>query len=127
PLEWESGSSYIYVVVDEDDIVSEISESNNTDCELVNISSLLNSELGSSLNIYPNPASDLLNVSATGQILLQDVTIVNNLSQAVALLNPTDEFSLQSVSIDISRIPSGIYWAVIVTNQGVYKEPIIVE
>ena len=127
PLEWESGSSYIYVVVDEDDIVSEISESNNTDCELVNISSLLNAELGSSLNIYPNPASDLLNVSATGQILLQDVTIVNNLSQAVALLNPTDEFSLQSVSIDISRIPSGIYWAVIVTNQGVYKEPIIVE
>ncbi|MCD6010533.1 MAG: C-terminal target protein [Flavipsychrobacter sp.] len=59
------------------------------------------------VNIYPNPATDVLNIAAGAKIT--NVTISNVLGQAVY----TREGSAEKVTVDISSLPSGSYYVIL--------------
>ena len=56
------------------------------------------------LNIYPNPAQDVLNIQANG--IIDGISIVNLLGQNVLSVSPNDTNSV----IDVSRLRRGVYF-----------------
>jgi hypothetical protein len=61
-------------------------------------------EVNSSVNIFPNPAHDKLNITSNGGI--REVTIGNLLGQTL-LMGTYDQYR---VEMDISDLPSGVYF-----------------
>jgi len=65
----------------------------------VNTASLVLTEL----NIYPNPAKDVLNIQANGTI--ERISIIDLVGQNVLTIAPNDHNS----ACDVSQLPSGVY------------------
>lgn len=74
-------------------------------------------ELEKAIALYPNPVKDELHVQLPSSVLLQKVSIYNNLGQLV-LENSNLEFSLNSLS-------SGVYAVTIQTSEGEFHKKII--
>lgn len=66
--------------------------------------------ISQNFKIYPNPTSDLLNISLENNLVLEQATIYNNLGQVV-------KTSTENV-IDVSPLTKGLYFVEIFTNQG---------
>jgi len=60
--------------------------------------------------IYPNPATDILNISLNGNLILEKVIIYNNLGQVVKTTNHT--------VINIDHLSPGVYFVEVSTNHG---------
>ena len=69
-------------------------------------------------NIYPNPTSDILNISLENNLVLEHVTIYNNLGQVVKKAS-------ESV-IDVSQLAKGLYFVEVDTNQGKATKKVVV-
>ena len=69
-------------------------------------------------NIYPNPTSDILNISLENNLVLEEVTIYNNLGQVVKKAS-------ESV-IDVSQLAKGLYFVEVTTNQGKATKKVVV-
>lgn len=69
-------------------------------------------------NIYPNPTSDVLNISLDNDLILQEVIIYNSLGQIVKKSNKT--------KIDVSSLSEGMYHAEVKTNKGKASKKIII-
>lgn len=61
-------------------------------------------------NVFPNPATDILNITLENELILQKVIIFNNLGQIVK--------ETEHVTIDVSNLAKGIYHVEVQTNQG---------
>jgi len=72
-----------------------------------------------SFTIYPNPATDVLNISLENDVLLENVTIYNNLGQKIK--------SLKQNTVDVSTLAKGLYFVEVTTNQGKASKKVIVE
>jgi len=70
-------------------------------------------------NIYPNPTSDLLNVSLENNLTLEKVTIYNNAGQMLK--------EVKEATVDVSTLSEGIYFVEVTTNQGRAVKKIIVK
>jgi len=71
------------------------------------------------VNMYPNPAVDLLNLESP--VLLNNVTIsVSDLSGRLLSLNQFKEASTK-YQIDTSQLPAGLYIVQLRSNEGVYS------
>lgn len=70
-------------------------------------------------NIYPNPTSDILNISLENNLVLEQVTIYNNLGQVV-------KATTENV-IDLSDLAKGLYFVEVTTNQGKATKKVIVK
>lgn len=68
--------------------------------------SLSESDLSENLSIYPNPASDVLNLSVSANLGVYQVRVINNLGQTVHTEMINNEFN---VSLDLSGLSSGSY------------------
>ena len=77
-----------------------------------------NSWLSSAVTIYPNPTSGYLNISINEGLELDGVTIYNALGQKVSQTKGTAQ-------IDVSHIPSGIYYLSISTDQGTVTKTMV--
>ena len=78
----------------------------------------------SSVNIYPNPTKDVLNITFSNkEENIRQVQIASTMGTIMLnIANPT------KYAIDINNIPSGLYIVKIITNKGnVYFEKILVE
>ena len=62
------------------------------------------------INVYPNPTSGYLNISVTEDLELKEVVVYNTLGQKVSQTKGTAQ-------INVSHIPSGIYYLSISTDQ----------
>lgn len=79
------------------------------------------SEFGNGkFNLYPNPASGSVTLSGNS---LQEVQIVNQ-SGLIIYQSKLNDFS---TSIDISRIPSGLYFIKVQSAEGVKTEKLVIE
>ncbi len=77
------------------------------------------------LEMYPNPAADELNISFpySGEYL-KSLKIVNILGKTVLSRNFA---GARGVSLDISGLPSGIYYVEMDTNTNTYQRKLLVE
>jgi len=69
-------------------------------------------------NIYPNPTSDVLNISLENNLVLEQITIYNNLGQVV-------KTAIENV-IDVSQLAKGLYFVEVATNQGKATKKVII-
>lgn len=78
----------------------------------------------SSINIYPNPTKDVLNISfSNNEENIRQVQIVNTMGTIML-----DKANLTNNVIDINSISSGLYIVKIITNKGnVYFEKVVIE
>jgi hypothetical protein len=72
-------------------------------------------------HIYPNPASDELNIKIESNLLGSQFRIINTLGQEVR----QGELSNLNSTIDISKLPKGSYTMLIGTEN--YSHPFLVE
>lgn len=79
-------------------------------------------------NIYPNPATNQinvdLNIESTENV---EISIVNNLGQVVSTKNYGSLSGTQNISLDVSTLQSGIYFVNVVMGTKKYSKPIQVK
>jgi hypothetical protein len=78
-----------------------------------------NNWLSSAITIYPNPASEYLNVSVTDDIEIKEVSVYNTLGQRL-MVTTQDQ-------INVSNLPSGVYYLSIDTDQGRVNKTLVRE
>ena len=71
--------------------------------------------------VYPNPASDYVQVSTTGTI--ENVTIVNTVGQVVYNQN----LGLQKARIATDMLPNGVYFVNVKTQFGIATQKLVIE
>lgn len=69
--------------------------------------------------IYPNPATEVLNISLENDVLLESVTIYNNVGQKIK--------TIKHNTIDVSTLAKGLYFVEVTTNKGKASKKVIVE
>ena len=67
-------------------------------------------------SIYPNPATDVLNVNANSNI--QSVEIMNIMGQAIQTINVND----MNTQINTSSLSNGVYMLRVTTENGVINQ-----
>ncbi|SNA78751.1 leucine-rich repeat domain-containing protein [Flavobacterium psychrophilum] len=73
----------------------------------------------SALKIYPNPASEILNIALQEGLQLQKVNFYNTLGQLIKTTNHSE--------INVSSFAKGNYFVEIITNQGKATKTIIIQ
>ena len=76
-----------------------------------------NNWLYSAVTIYPNPASDYLNVSVKDDLELREVVVYNTFGQRL-MVTTQDR-------INVSSLPSGVYYLSIETDQGSITKSVV--
>src|SRR5690554_2194806 len=69
--------------------------------------------------IYPNPATEVLNIELQDDAILENVTIYNNLGQKIK--------TIKQNTVDVSTFAKGLYFVEVTTNQGKASKKVIVE
>ncbi len=87
---------------------------------VINITKSSASLIEETLSVYPNPASDLLNINSNNQIL--NVKILNYTGQIVA----DNKFNNNEVIINTSVYNSGIYFIQIETIKGISIKKVVI-
>lgn len=64
------------------------------------------------IEVYPNPAEGIVNVTAEG---LQDITVIDMMGRVVSQTSA----SQSAMTVDLSNIPSGLYFLRVTTENGV--------
>jgi hypothetical protein len=73
-----------------------------------------------SINIYPNPANDMLNIEAEG---MTSIRIMNQVGQLVMVRNA----NASSFVINVSDLETGLYFVEITTQEGTLTEKIMIK
>jgi hypothetical protein len=82
----------------------------------------INEELsGVSVNVYPNPATDVLNVEASNGF--QQVTLINITGQVVRNI----ELEAGKTSIDLNGLRNGVYFVRIETEKGITTRKVVIQ
>src|SRR5690554_6411952 len=68
-------------------------------------------------NVYPNPATDILNIGLENNLVLEKVTIYNNLGQVVKIS--------KDAVVNVENMVSGVYFVEVITNQGKATKKVI--
>ncbi|MCX6244260.1 MAG: thiol protease/hemagglutinin PrtT [Bacteroidetes bacterium] len=76
------------------------------------------------INIYPNPAKDVLMIDLTAfNGNFNQVRIMNTQGQQVVTVNPNGD---QTFSVKVDNLPEGIYFVQLQTENGVYSKKFII-
>lgn len=79
-----------------------------------------NTLLSQSIILYPNPASELINISALEGVEVHSFTLYSALGQRIMNVEGSN-------SIDVSILPSGVYYMTIETDQGRVNKTLVRE
>ena len=88
---------------------------------IFDLSALLSIEENNQLQfeLFPNPATDILNIQLQQDAVLEKVNIYNNIGQLVD--------TVDQLVIDASKLNSGIYFVEVVTTNGKASQKLIIE
>jgi len=97
------------------------SATKNGYAKVYDLSGVLSSDKFTQANftIYPNPATDVLNISLENDALLENVTIYNNTGQKIK--------TIKQNTVDVSTLAKGLYFVEVITNHGKASKKVIVE
>lgn len=89
--------------------------------KVFNLDGLLSSDtfVLDNFNIYPNPTSNILNITLDNDLILQEVIIYNSIGEIVKKSNKT--------KIDVSYLSKGIYYTEVKTNRGKASKKIVIK
>lgn len=89
--------------------------------KVYDISGALSSDkfIKANFTIYPNPATEVLNIELQNDATLKNVTIYNNLGQKVK--------TIKQNTVDVSTLAKGLYFVEVTTSQGKASKKVIVE
>ncbi len=125
------GSHYIKTHIDFLNSVTELSDDNNTDCELMNVTpggtSINELTLSDLISFYPNPAGDELIVEFVESVNNADLSIVNVLGQVVQRKSWDASFASNKIILDVSNIAAGMYFINVYSKGILVTEKLIVE
>ena len=79
-----------------------------------------NTLLSKSIFLYPNPASGIINISSSVGIEVRSITLYSTLGQRIMSLEGAN-------SMDVSMLPSGVYYLSIDTDQGRVNKTLVRE
>src|SRR5690554_3728844 len=98
-----------------------MSTAKNGYAKVYDLSGILSSDKFTKVNftIYPNPATDALNIELQDDATLENVTIYNNVGQKIK--------SVKQNTVDVSTLAKGLYFVEVTTNQGKASKKVIVE
>ena len=94
---------------------------NSGQVKIFDLSAILstNDYVRTEFKVYPNPASDEINIQLNNGLELQRVNLYNALGQIVASSN--------ELNIDVSHLNSGLFYIQIVTKNGKIAKKVIIE
>lgn len=69
--------------------------------------------------IYPNPATDILNIDLNEDLNLEQITIFNNLGQKI--------ITTKQVTINVENLATGLYFIEVMTNQGKATKKVLIK
>ena len=97
------------------------STTKNGYAKVYDLSGVLSSDKFTQVNftIYPNPATEVLNIKLQDNAILENVTIYNNLGQKIK--------TIQQNTVDVSTLAKGLYFVEVTTNHGKASKKVIVE
>ena len=79
----------------------------------------------SSINVYPNPASEIIVIEATADVLIESVTLINLLGESTCTVS---ELPAKTAYINVSGFPDGIYFIrVVLSNNKTVTQKIVVK
>lgn len=125
---WSTGetTAEITITVEEDSVIS-VTVTNATGCEAsdeVQITAdtslgTSTSENGNTCTLYPNPGTDVINLSfgLNRTLTNADIAIYDLQGKQISSLQRSHIENGQVVSIDVSQLPQGLYMATITTDQ----------
>ena len=76
------------------------------------------------LNVYPNPSTDVLNITMEDASLVNAIQLVNQLGQVVFGIQNT-EVSDNAVVLDMNQFAAGFYTLSVFTDKGVVTQKVI--
>ena len=95
----------------------------NNDCILDTREPLLDQ---SKLNIYPNPATDVLNIEWLDQTMYMDRVSMFN-AQGQLVMSQTVQGLLRNARVNVSHLPTGIYLVQVRTASGIAAKTVIID
>lgn len=78
-----------------------------------------NDFISSEFKLFPNPASDILNIELQPGVVLENINLYNNIGQFMS--------STKSLTIDTSNLSQGIYFVEIITGLGKATKKLIID
>jgi GH25 family lysozyme M1 (1,4-beta-N-acetylmuramidase) len=115
PSNTANGTYYIIFSADNENEVNESNENNNIACIQIIVSdalSLINYEFQKTLTIYPNPASDIINIKSENNLILNKLILYDLNGRKIKEKQGTN-----LNKIKISELTSGIYLLKVVSNE----------
>ncbi len=80
--------------------------------------------IGPEINVYPNPANNVMNISITFPYDTNaKITLLNSIGQTIKVVGWTQTLSYEKI-MDVSNLSNGIYYLMVKTNFGVFKKNI---
>lgn len=77
------------------------------------------------ISIYPNPATNSLQVSLSGNSTIKEIALYDVLGNEVPIPNPFQRKG-NSTSIDVSALANGVYFINLKTSEGVLSKKLVV-
>jgi hypothetical protein len=86
-----------------------------------NLISVGNQEQKKKIDVYPNPAHDILRIDAPGFFLFKSIELYDINGRSVR------QFDKDAMALNVGGLPSGTYFLKIETNDGSYTRKVIIE
>jgi len=98
------------------------------DCD-IDSTQPIEEEVGLNFDVYPNPASDIVNVKISGTVDVSDITIYDVTGKLVKQIKVANENSSYSTTsqIGISSFQSGVYFVRLISKDKAITKKLIVE
>lgn len=77
--------------------------------------SVANVKPNSEVSLYPNPASNSVNLVYDASADIRNIAVYNIIGKQVSLFRPTDN---SSANLNIESIPAGIYFVRLINSRG---------
>ena len=80
------------------------------------------------LTVYPNPASDIVNVQCTmknGQLEIESVEILDVCGRLVNTVVGANNYSPLQTRINVGNLPAGVYFVRVATEKGMITKPFV--
>jgi uncharacterized protein (DUF1501 family) len=103
--------------------LKDVIKSSDLACNTVNLTTAANEPPFAGVSLYPNPASDVLNISTANEVIHQ--VAIGSLDGQQLLEFKSGAYSSE-LTIDVSRLIGGLYFVRIDTDQNQYLKRIIV-